>query len=100
RPGFDMSLRIALLLEANPSARAVLLQKHGLVTWGETGEESYEATIEFVVRAAPGIDPPAGGRFGLGGRQTAEPDESDLPRLLSRALPALRGALLEDADGT
>ena len=43
RPGFDMSKRIAELLDANPSARAVLLEKHGLVTWGETAEQSYEA---------------------------------------------------------
>jgi rhamnulose-1-phosphate aldolase/alcohol dehydrogenase len=99
RPGFDMSRRIALLLEANPSARAVLLSKHGLVTWGETGEASYEATIEFVARAAQAIDDAAGGRFGLGGRRVAEVREGDASRLLSRSLPALRGALLEDADG-
>jgi len=48
RPGFGMSKRIAELLEENPSARAVLLEKHGLVTWGETPEQSYRATIEFV----------------------------------------------------
>ncbi|HVR13327.1 MAG TPA: class II aldolase/adducin family protein, partial [Gaiellaceae bacterium] len=48
RPGFDMSRRIALLLEEQPAARAVLLEKHGLVTWGDSGHESYEATIEFV----------------------------------------------------
>ena len=48
RPGFDMSRRIAQLLEEQPAARAVLLEKHGLVTWGATGHESYEATIEFV----------------------------------------------------
>jgi rhamnulose-1-phosphate aldolase/alcohol dehydrogenase len=96
RPGFDMSRRIALLLEDNPSARAALLEKHGLVTWGETGEESYEATIEFVARSARAIDAAAAG-FGLGGRRVeaaAEPDD-----LLAQALPALRGALLEDADG-
>ena len=56
RPGFDMSARIAALLDANPAARAVLLAKHGLVTWGETGEESYRGTIEFVTRAAQVID--------------------------------------------
>ena len=68
RPGFDMSRRIALLLEQNPAARAVLLEKHGLVTWGETGAESYERTIEFVSRAARAIDEAAAGRFGLGGQ--------------------------------
>ena len=95
-----MSRRIAELLEGNPAARAVLLAKHGLVTWGETGEESYRATIEFVTRAAQRDRPrrerrlrprrPAG-RRGRGRR--------DAERCCSPALPALRGALLEDADG-
>ena len=40
RPGFDMSKRVADLLDEHPSARAVLLERHGLVTWGETAEEA------------------------------------------------------------
>jgi rhamnulose-1-phosphate aldolase/alcohol dehydrogenase len=99
RPGFDMSRRIALLVEGNPSARAVLLEKHGLVTWGETGEESYEATIEIVGRAAQSIAAAGAGRFGLGGLGTGGAGEDETSRVLSHALPALRGALLEDADG-
>ncbi|MBA3842688.1 MAG: bifunctional rhamnulose-1-phosphate aldolase/short-chain dehydrogenase [Actinobacteria bacterium] len=100
RPGFDMSKRVAQLLRASPDARAVLLAKHGLVTWGETGEESYETTLEFVARAARAIDEAAGGRFGLGGRRTAAFGEGDDVRLLlADALPALRGALLQDSDG-
>ena len=94
-----MSRRIALLLEEQPAARAVLLEKHGLVTWGETGHESYEATIEFVARAARAIEAAARGRFGLGGRKAAERDEGSGDLLLSQSLPALRGALLADADG-
>jgi len=99
RPGFDMSKRIAELLEANPSARAVLLEKHGLVTWGDTPEESYRGTIEFVTRAVRALDGAADGRFGLGGNKIAELGEGEAETLLARALPALRGALLADADG-
>src|SRR5580765_5494828 len=99
RPGFDMSRRIAELLDGQPSARAVLLAKHGLVTWGDTGEESYRATIEFVSRAAHAIDRAARGGFGLGGARVPEADDDDAARLLVAALPALRGALLEDAPG-
>ena len=99
RPGFDMSRRIAQLLEEQPAARAVLLEKHGLVTWGASGHESYEATIEFVARAARAIEAAAKGRFGLGGRKVAERDEGSVDLLLSKSLPALRGALLADADG-
>ena len=98
RPGFDMSRRIALLLREHPDARAVLLERHGLVTWGESSEEAYEATIEFVSRAARAIDAEAHGRFGLGGQQAAELGGRTARTLLSQALPALRGALLEDTD--
>ena len=99
RPGFDMSRRIALLLAAQPAARAVLLEKHGLVTWGQTGEESYTATIEFVGRAARAIDAATHGSFGLGGLRVAEREGATVDLLLTQSLPALRGALLRDADG-
>ena len=98
RPGFDMSRRIAELLDASPSARAVLLEKHGLVTWGESGEESYRRTIEFVSRAASTIEKAGAGRFGLGGPKVAECGEQDAQFLLLASLPALRGALLADAE--
>jgi rhamnulose-1-phosphate aldolase/alcohol dehydrogenase len=99
RPGFDMSRRIALLLEESPSARAVLLERHGLVTWGQSAEESYAATIEFVSRAAEAIERAAAGGFGLGGPRATELEERSAELLLEQSLPALRGALLADADG-
>ena len=98
RPGFDMSRRIGILLREHPEARAVLLERHGLVTWGGSGEESYEATIEFVSRAADAIDSAARGRFGLGGRQVERLEERAARVVLSQSLPALRGALLADTE--
>ena len=43
-----------VLLGEQPAARAVLLEKHGLVTWGETGEESYavDARVRLPCRRA------------------------------------------------
>jgi rhamnulose-1-phosphate aldolase/alcohol dehydrogenase len=99
RPGFAMSKRIAERLDANPGARAVLLEKHGLVTWGDTPEESYSSTIEIVGRAAQVLERAGAGRFGLGGAKVGELGESEATTLLAASLPALRGALLEDADG-
>jgi rhamnulose-1-phosphate aldolase/alcohol dehydrogenase len=99
RPGFDMSKRIAELLASNPAARGVLLERHGLVTWGETPQQSYRDTIEFVARAVAALDRAGSGRFGLGGSKTAGLGEADAAALLSRALPVLRGALLADAKG-
>ena len=47
RPGFELSRRVAELSDA----RAVVLAHHGLVTWGDTHEESYGLTLELVERA-------------------------------------------------
>ena len=99
RPGFDMSKRIAELLDEHPSARAVLLERHGLVTWGGTSEEAYRSTIEFVTRAAEAVSRAGADRFGLGGWASAELGESECLALLAQTLPVLRGSLLADADG-
>jgi rhamnulose-1-phosphate aldolase/alcohol dehydrogenase len=99
RPGFAMSKRLAELLDANPRARAVLLDRHGLVTWGETSEAAYRSTLEFVARAADALERAGGARLGLGGEKVRPLADAESDALLVRALPALRGALLADADG-
>jgi rhamnose utilization protein RhaD (predicted bifunctional aldolase and dehydrogenase) len=52
RPGFPRSKVVAEAVAAHPEARMVLLAKHGLVTWGDTAEESYAVTLEAINRAA------------------------------------------------
>ncbi|MBD0349230.1 MAG: bifunctional rhamnulose-1-phosphate aldolase/short-chain dehydrogenase [Thermoleophilia bacterium] len=99
RPGFDMSKRIAELLGANPAARVVLLALHGLVTWGETSREAYASTLDAVSRAAEALARAGSGRFGLGGPRVRSIDGDEAAGLLAASLPALRGALLADADG-
>ena len=96
RPGFQMSKRIAELLRAAPDARAVLLERHGLVTWGETSRETYEATLEFVTRAARALETAGSGRFGLGGAKVKAVEDDEAATVLYGSLPNLRGALLEE----
>ncbi len=94
RLGFDLSKRIAELLDASSSARAVLLEKHGLVTWGERSEEAYRWTLAFVGRAADALAHAGGGRLGLGGQTVRTLGDTEAE---AQALPVLRGTLLEDA---
>jgi rhamnose utilization protein RhaD (predicted bifunctional aldolase and dehydrogenase)/NAD(P)-dependent dehydrogenase (short-subunit alcohol dehydrogenase family) len=65
RPGFGLSKRVA----EHAGARAVVLAHHGLVTWGDTHEESYGLTRELVDRAAAyvGLRPVEVVRRGAGG---------------------------------
>ncbi len=99
RPGFAMAKRVAELLEESRGARAVLLEKHGLVTWGETSEEAYRATLEIVSRAAEVLRSAGRGQFGLGGPRVRVATDEEAEAALAAALPALRGALLADAPG-
>src|SRR2546423_15473561 len=89
-----MPRRIALLMEGNPAARAVLLEKHGLVTWGASGEESYRTTIEIVTRASRAIELAAAGRVGLGGPARSGGGEGRGRSILLPPPTALRGAPL------
>ena len=56
RPGFLLSKMIAEGVKENPNAELVLMEKHGLVVWGETAKESYDKTIEIINEAQTYID--------------------------------------------
>src|SRR5262245_26249786 len=62
RPGFRISKDVADAIAAQPEARALLLERHGTITWGSTVREAYEATIELISRAEEAIAARRGGR--------------------------------------
>ena len=91
RPGFTLSKQVGEAVRNNPSARFILLAKHGLVTWGGMHEESYGRTIEAINRAAEFVASRAGEPFG--GRAVEPLSPERRVALLAEVLPALRGAL-------
>jgi rhamnulose-1-phosphate aldolase/alcohol dehydrogenase len=91
RPGFTLSKQVGEAVRNNPNARFILLAKHGLVTWGETHEESYGRTIEAINRAAEFVASRAGEPFGGRSVEPLRPERREA--LLAEVLPALRGAL-------
>jgi rhamnulose-1-phosphate aldolase/alcohol dehydrogenase len=96
RPGFALSKLVADAVAAHPEAKLVLLAKHGLVTWGETAEESYAATLDAINRAARFIAERTHAGEPFGGRAVAPLGEGERMDLLADVLPALRGAVSAD----
>jgi len=96
RPGFTLSKQVGEAVKNNPDAKFVLLAKHGLVTWGDTHQESYGRTIEAINRAARFVAGRAGEPFG--GKKVEPPAPDRREALLAEVLPALRGALLSGTD--
>jgi rhamnulose-1-phosphate aldolase/alcohol dehydrogenase len=93
RPGFRISREVADAIAASPQARALLLSKHGTITWGRTVREAYEGTIELITRAEAAIAERRRGRRAFGGPRvtTLEPDTRRAAAV--ELAPRLRGAL-------
>jgi rhamnose utilization protein RhaD (predicted bifunctional aldolase and dehydrogenase)/NAD(P)-dependent dehydrogenase (short-subunit alcohol dehydrogenase family) len=88
-PGFALAKRAAEIFEQRPEVEGLVLLKHGLITFGETAQESYERMIRLVSAAeayvaarAPELPPIAVARGDAAAGQAA-----------AELLPRLRGAL-------
>ena len=51
RPGFGLAKASANTFDSNPKVRGLILDKHGIFTFGKDARESYECMIEMVTRA-------------------------------------------------
>jgi rhamnulose-1-phosphate aldolase/alcohol dehydrogenase len=93
RPGFTLSKQVGEAVRNNPGARLVLLAKHGLVTWGDSSEESYDTTIRTINRAAEFVAEESAGKEPFGGRRMSPVPPEKREELLAAVLPTLRGAV-------
>ncbi|MCU0609650.1 MAG: bifunctional aldolase/short-chain dehydrogenase [Chitinispirillaceae bacterium] len=51
RVGYHCAAAAAEAVKKYPAARGLVIKHHGLVTWGKTVREAYDATIDIVTRA-------------------------------------------------
>jgi rhamnulose-1-phosphate aldolase/alcohol dehydrogenase len=56
RPGYELGLRLRKFAKENPKAKGVILESHGLFTWGDTSKQCYETTLEVINRAIRWLD--------------------------------------------
>lgn len=93
RPGFTLSREVAEAIKASAKARCVVLEKHGLITWGRSAKESYDATIEMNTRAEEHARQRAAGRAVFGPAARAVLPREARRAVVARIAPRLRGLL-------
>lgn len=93
RPGFTLSKMIAEGVKNNPNAELVLMEKHGLVVWGDTAEESYEKTIAIINEAESYIHSKIEEEKVFGGEKYSALSTEEAEEILSQILPVIRGAI-------
>ena len=93
RPGFRISKDVADAIAAQPQAKALVLERHGTITWGATVREAYEATIELISRAEEAIAARRAGRRVFGAARVAVLDAASRRATAVAVAPKLRGQL-------
>jgi rhamnulose-1-phosphate aldolase/alcohol dehydrogenase len=93
RPGFRISKDVADVIAAHPGARALVLERHGTITWGATIREAYEATIELITRAEEAIAERKRGRKAFGGPRVPVREPAERRAGALALAPRLRGLL-------
>jgi rhamnulose-1-phosphate aldolase/alcohol dehydrogenase len=93
RPGFALAREVALAVRANPAGKLVILAKHGLITWGESDEECYSATIETIAQAHDCVEQRiTEQRRALFGGMRVEPlPQARRQEIVSQVAPIVRG---------
>src|SRR5690625_5908381 len=80
-------------VQNNPKADLVIMEKHGLVTWGDSSKESYDKTIAIIQEAEDYIQAKAGAQTPFGGQKYDALEETERQHILSQVLPVIRGVL-------
>lgn len=93
RPGFALSKMIAKSVAEHPQAELVLMEKHGLVTWGNTAEDSYYRTIAIIEEAERYIHSKINEVTTFGGEKFTPVKPKKRDEILTEILPIVRGSI-------
>ncbi|MFV8817562.1 bifunctional rhamnulose-1-phosphate aldolase/short-chain dehydrogenase [Haliea sp. E17] len=93
RPGYDLGLKLEALCLEQPDIKGIVLEGHGLFTWGESAKGCYLNTLAVIQRAADWLQQhnrkPA---FGGPARSTVL-DQTGRARVAAHLMPLIRGQI-------
>lgn len=91
RPGFLLSKWVGEAYQKNPNLKAIILDKHGLITWGDTAMEAYDLTISMVTQAERYAAKKGRGKLALGGMKVPALSLAERHAVAAEVAPTLRG---------
>lgn len=93
RPGFQLGRRIAEAVDAHPTGKLVILQKHGSITWGDDDDACTQSTRSMLARAKAFVDARMAQRPAFGGERCAALAPDRRHEIAADIMPLLRGAV-------
>ncbi|MGV8833486.1 MAG: bifunctional rhamnulose-1-phosphate aldolase/short-chain dehydrogenase [Devosia sp.] len=97
KPGFELGLWLGKYCEENPNSKGLILESHGLFTWGDTPKECYETTINIINQAIAWFETETEGKTIFGGEAVKSLDADARRAIAARLMPKIRGLISEDS---
>jgi rhamnulose-1-phosphate aldolase/alcohol dehydrogenase len=97
RPGFELGLWLGKFCEENPQAKGLILESHGLFTWGDTPKDCYETTIAVINQAIAWFESEIAGKPVFGGAASSSLPAEQRRAIAARLMPAIRGFISDDS---
>ncbi len=91
RPGYQLGMELEKIATAKPHLRGVVLEAHGLFTWGDSSKECYETSLEMINKAQAWLDQKLEGVPAFGGAVHSALDAERRRAVAARLMPVIRG---------
>ncbi len=91
KPGYELGLWLEKFCLDNPDADGVVLESHGLFTWGDTAKECYDQTIDVINTATKWLAERSDGVPAFGGQKHNSLSADERRAVAARLMPAIRG---------
>lgn len=96
RPGFELGLWLKQFADENPKAKGLILEAHGLFTWGETQKDCYETTVGTINKAISFLAERNRGKVIFGGQRIGPAAPETRRATAASLMPVIRGLISKD----
>jgi len=96
RPGFQLGLDLEDFVRNNPQARGVILENHGLFTWGHEAKSCYETTLAIINKAIGWLREKTHHLPAFGGEVTTSLSPDMRRQVAAKLMPVIRGFVSEN----
>ncbi len=93
RPGFELGLMLSRFAQENPSAKGVVLESHGLFTWGHDARSCYETTLGIINKAIAWFDEQTRDMPAFGGARVMSLAPEERRAVAARLMPEIRARI-------
>ena len=93
RPGYELGLKLREFVRANPHAKGVILEAHGVFTWADTSKACYENTLDVINRATVWLAEKSASAKPFGAVKTVALPVENRREVAAAIMPRIRGLI-------